>query len=274
MSQERGRLPRGASCHYTCCLHRVFGLFSPCLLLLAPLLLEAAGARAIMEEVYRAAYSKALRYEGEVQVFNRSGARSQKRWVVERKGRPGQSRLVIRFLEPAEVKGVALLITSEPGRAIEQWLYTPAIERARRVAPRSRGSRFYSTDLSFEDLEEGELDASDYIIEGEQDNFGGHSCWRILARPKRPSQYDRKIFWVSQSLYVIVRSDLSFDGQLVKRVVAEGHTRKQGVWTPSTIRVFNIKHGGRTVVTLHDVRYDLALPDSRFTLEALPLGAK
>lgn len=250
---------------------RPFGLLFA---LSAVAVLNADDARAIMDAVYRAAYSKPLRYEGVVNVFSRSGAQSHKRWVVERIGQPGRSRQVIRFLEPAEVKGVALLIVSQPGRASEQWLYTPAIERARRVAPRSRGSRFYSTDLSFEDIEEGDLDASEYRMERENDAWQGQACWCILARPRQASQYDRKLFWIAKSNYAVLRSDLFRDGLLVKRILTGGHAPKQGVWTPAAVEVQNLRHGGRTVVALEDVRYDLALPEARFTLEGLPLGTK
>ncbi len=237
-------------------------------------LLHAEDARSIMEQVYRAAYSRPTRYEGAVNVVSRSGASSHKRWVVERIGQPGRSRQVIRFLEPAEVKGVALLIVSEPGRSSEQWLYTPAVERARRVAPRSRGSRFYSTDLSFEDLEEGDLDSCDYRIESERETWQGQECWCILAQPKRPTQYDRKLFWIAKSNYAALRSDLFRDGELVKRIVTSGHTRKQGVWTPAAIEVQNLRQGGRTVVALENVRYDLPLPAARFTMEGLRMGTK
>jgi hypothetical protein len=148
------------------------------------------------------------------------------------------------------------------------------VERARRVAPRSRGSRFFATDLSFEDLEEGDLDSNDYRMEQERDHWRGRSCWRILAQPKQPSQYDRRLFWVDQLTSVILRADLFRDGRLVKRVLADGYSRKQEVWTPASIEVLNIQHGGRTVVELQNVHYDIALPDARFTIEALSVGTK
>ena len=73
--------------------------------------------------------------------------------VVERIGVPGEGKSVIRFTAPGEVKGVALLVINHPDRASDQWMWTPAIERDRRIALQDRSTRFFGTDFTFEDLE-------------------------------------------------------------------------------------------------------------------------
>jgi hypothetical protein len=64
---------------------------------------------------------------------------------------------VIRFTAPPEVKGVTLLIVNHPDRSSDQWMWTPAIERDRRIAMQDRSTRF-RPDFSFEDLEERDVD--------------------------------------------------------------------------------------------------------------------
>jgi hypothetical protein len=49
---------------------------------------------------------------------------------------------VLRFTAPAEVKGVALLVVNHPDRASDQWMWTPAINRERRIALQDRSQRF------------------------------------------------------------------------------------------------------------------------------------
>ena len=60
---------------------------------------------------------------------------TEKRWTFERIGSHGNSKSVLRFTAPAEVKGVALLIVNHPDRSSDQWMWTPAIERDRRCIP-------------------------------------------------------------------------------------------------------------------------------------------
>jgi hypothetical protein len=111
-------------------------------------------ARKIVEEAQRRTESKSQRYEGLLQVLDGKGKVADKRWLFTRLGSHGQSKAVLRFLAPAEVKGVALLIMNHPDRASDQWMWTPALQRERRIALQDRSTRFFGTDFSFEDLEE------------------------------------------------------------------------------------------------------------------------
>lgn len=237
-----------------------------------PSVAAAADARAIVEQVYRSTLSRPLRYEGLVEVFSPNGSVVEKRWLLERQGEPGQGKILIRFLAPPEVKGVALLILSQPRQDAEQWMYTPAMARVRRIAPQSRGSRFYATDLTFGDLEEGHTAGAEYTLEG-QESCGGDPCWRIAVRPRQRRYYDRSIHWISQTKNVILRTDHYLGSAVVKRILAQGYQQRQGVWTPARIEVLDLKRGGRTILTLQNVRYDVRLPAARFTPESLGGGS-
>lgn len=57
--------------------------------------------------------------------------------TLDLSGSAGQSKAVLRFTAPAEVKGVALLIHNHPDRASDQWMWTPAVARERRIASRT-----------------------------------------------------------------------------------------------------------------------------------------
>src|SRR4051812_32887516 len=83
----------------------------------------AAGetARQIVEEAQKRTDAKSQRYEGLLQVFDGKGKISDKRWNIDRLGSHGDSKAVLRFVAPAEVKGVALLVVNHPDRASDQW---------------------------------------------------------------------------------------------------------------------------------------------------------
>src|SRR4051812_10293015 len=141
-------------------------------------LVAADDARQIVEEVQTRSDSKSQRYEGLLQVFDGKGKISDKRWSFERLGAHGQSKAVLRFTAPAEVKGVALLVVNHADRASDQWMWTPAIERDRRIALQDRSTRFFGTDFSFEDLEERDVDQYDYTLAGDE-TVDGAACWKI-----------------------------------------------------------------------------------------------
>src|SRR5262249_23271293 len=144
---------------------------------------------------------------------------TEKRWTFERLGANGQSKAVIRFTAPAEVKGVALLIVNHPDRASDQWMWTPAIERDRRIALQDRSTRFFGTDFSFEDLEERDVSQYDYTLIGEE-AVDGVTCWKIQSVPKqsKSSQYTRTIVWIPKDNYAFARIDSFVKDDVVRRL--------------------------------------------------------
>src|SRR5438874_13748738 len=173
--------------------------------------------RQIVGEAQKRTNAKSQRYEGLLQVFDAKGKISDKRWTFDREGSHGQSKAVIRFTAPAEVKGVALLIVNHPERASDQWMWTPAIERDRRISLQDRSTRFFGTDFSFEDLEERDVDQYDYAMLGD-DAIDGAACWKIQAIPKqsKSSQYTKSIVWVRKDNYVFARLDFYIKDQVVR----------------------------------------------------------
>src|ERR1700686_104271 len=176
----------------------------------------AQDARQIVSESQDRTRSKSQRYEGTLEVIGASNKVSLKRWVYDRIGSYGASKVVLRFTAPPEVKGVALLIVNHPDRASDQWMWTPAIERDRRIALQDRSTRFFGTDFSFEDLEERDVNQFDYKLLGEEtgdDVF----CWKIEYRPKqsRASQYTLSITWIRQDNYLLAQTDAYVKDQVV-----------------------------------------------------------
>ena len=91
-------------------------------------------ARQIVAKSENRSRSKSQQYEGTLEVIGASNRVSIKRWEYRRIGSFGASKAILRFTAPAEVKGVALLIVNHTDRASDQWMWTPAIERDRRIA--------------------------------------------------------------------------------------------------------------------------------------------
>ncbi len=189
----------------------------------------ADNARQIVDEAQKRTEAKSQRYEGLLQVFDAKGKISDKRWTLERLGSHGQSKAVLRFTAPAEVKGVALLIVNHPDRASDQWMWTPAIERDRRIALQDRSTRFFGTDFSFEDLEERDVDQYEYALLGEE-AIDGAPCWKIQSTPReaKASQYTRSIVWMRKDNYAFARIENYVKDQVVRRLNYSEHPERPG----------------------------------------------
>jgi hypothetical protein len=239
-------------------------------LLLAALAASAQDARRIIEEVQRRSRTSSERYQGTLRVINARGRVTEKRWRYDRLGSHGSSKAVLRFTAPAEVRGVALLILNHPERSSDQWMWTPALQRERRIALQDRRTRFFGTDFSFEDLEERDVDQYDYRMEGEEVREGV-ACWRIEARPRESkiSQYERTLLWVRKDHYVYWRIENYTRGSLARRVTYADLENVQGIWTARTIEMADLRQGSRTILRLEKLAYNLPMKDDAFTLQAL-----
>jgi outer membrane lipoprotein-sorting protein len=233
-------------------------------------LVAADNARQIVEEAQRRTDAKSQRYEGLLQVFDAKGKVSDKRWTFDRLGSHGTSKAVLRFTAPAEVKGVALLVVNHPDRASDQWMWTPAIERERRIALQDRSTRFFGTDFSFEDLEERDVNQYEYTLAGEE-ALDGVACWKIQSTPKeaKSSQYTRSFVWIRKDNYAFARIENFIKDQVVRRLNYSDIQNVQGIWTARQLEMADLRRNSRTRLTLDKLEYNVPMKDDDFTLQAI-----
>jgi hypothetical protein len=230
-------------------------------------------ARQIMEEAQKRTEATSQHYEGLLQVVDAKGRISDKRWVYDRTGSHGRSKSVLTFVQPAEVKGVALLVVNYPDRASDQWMWTPAIQRERRIALQDRSTRFFGTDFSFEDLEERDTGQYDYDLAGE-DAIDGAACWKIESRPRKgkSSQYTSSFVWVRKDNYAFQRIENFIKDTVVRRLKYSRIENVQGIWTARILEMADLKRNSRTILTLDKLEYNVPMKDENFTLQALRRG--
>jgi hypothetical protein len=240
--------------------------------LLAAMLLavcaRAQDPRQIMEEVQRRQRSESQHYEGTLEVIGGGNRIATKRWVFDRLGSFGNSKAVLRFTAPPEVKGVGLLIVNHADRASDQWMWRPNIGREQRIALQDRSTRFFGTDFSFEDLEERDVGQFDFKLEGDE---GGE--WKLQTIPKKSSQYTHSFLWVKKDNYTIVKAESYNKKGLVRSIDYRDFEQVKGIWTARTIEVNDVTRNSRTILKYDKLEYNLPMKDADFTLDALRRGS-
>ncbi|HEY4363293.1 MAG TPA: outer membrane lipoprotein-sorting protein [Bryobacteraceae bacterium] len=221
-------------------------------------------AREIMKEVQHRQHSTSQRYEGTLEVTTGGSRVATKRWIYQRIGDFGNSKAILRFTAPPEVKGVGLLIVNHPDRASDQWMWRPAIGRDQRIALQDRSTRFFGTDFSFEDLEERDVDQYDYKLLGEE---GG--SWKIESRPRKSSQYTYSVFWIKKDNFTIGKIEAYNKKGLVRVIEYKDYELLKNIWTARTCEVLDVTRNSRTVLKYDKVDYNLPLKDDQFSIEAL-----
>ena len=239
-------------------------------LIFLPLVALAQDPRAIVQESQRRGRSNSQRYEGSLEVIAANGKTSRKSWTSQRLGSYGDSKSVIRFTAPAEVKGVALLVVNHPDRSSDQWMWTPSIGRDRRIALQDRSTRFFGTDFSFEDLEERDVDQYDYKLTGEEP-IDGAPCWRIESRPRqgKVSQYTLSRVWIRKDNYVPAQYENMVKDQVARRLHESDIRSVQNIWTACTLEMTDLRRNSRTILRIEKLAYNVPMQDDDFTVQAL-----
>jgi hypothetical protein len=233
---------------------------------------HAQDARKVMEAVYSQDNSKDTTWRARMETYDKQGKARSKKFVLRKLGGLGNSKTLVRFIEPAEVKGVGLLSLNQSGTSDRQWMYTPAIQRTRRIAPQERGRKFVGTDFTNEDMAERVLDDFSYKIVGQGEMIEGRKTYKIEARPTSPdkSQYSYLYLWVPVDVPHTVLGEM-YDkaGQRVRIYKASQLEKINNVWVAKRIEVETPPEGTRTVLLIEEVKFNTGLKEDLFTQQAL-----
>jgi hypothetical protein len=225
---------------------------------------DSRDPRQIIQEVQKRQQSDSQRYEGTLEVTSGGKQLATKRWVYRRIGSFGNSKAILRFTAPAEVKGVGLLVVNHPDRASDQWMWRPAIGRDQRIALQDRSTRFFGTDFSFEDLEERDVDQYDYKLLADEG-----ANWKIESRPRKSSQYEYSYFWIQKDRYTFVKIEAYNKKGLVRVIDYKNYVQIKGIWTARLTEVYDVMRKSRTILKYEQLEYNLPMKDDDFTLQAL-----
>ena len=211
---------------------------------------EEMTAREIMEEQKKILDVDSGEGTEEMLLVDKNG--NQERRLVKhyvKKMSNGMRHYLLVFLEPAEIKGTALLAFETSDREQNQWLYLPAQKKMQRISTRCKFQYFMGTDLTFEDLEPENVDNFNYkLIHTE--NVGRIKCHVIEAIPadkekKRRSGYARRRLWISCGDLNTLKVDF-YDRR--NRYFKTMTNEKLLVWRPRKSTVENLDKNHKTII--------------------------
>lgn len=176
----------------------------------------------------------------------------------------GASMRLVRFLSPADQKGIAVL--SLPGGEI--WLYLPAYKKAKRIASHVKNGAFAGTDFSYSDMEAKNYadihDVAYLRAEGQADVI------ELKPRPAAEAEYSRIVMTVDRASGVPTRIEYYDDkGLEYKRLVSRGIEKSGPYWIAREREMTNLRTGHRTLFSMSSIKFDTGIKDEEFTVRSL-----
>jgi outer membrane lipoprotein-sorting protein len=238
---------------------------------------SATDAAAVMTGVYQQDTSRDVTLRAALDVTDKDGRGVKKRFTIRRIGSFGNGKTLVRFTDPPDLRGVTLLSINQPGISDRQWIYTPATERVRAVAPRERSERFAGSDFTYEDIAERSLDDFTYQLLPAEDVIENHKTYKVEATPVSPerSQYKYIYYWVAQDVPCILHAEMyDQEGHKIRELHASGLRKESGIWGARRTEIRTVPDGTKSVLTIDEIHLNTGLDESLFTPDALERGSQ
>lgn len=172
---------------------------------------------------------------------------------------------IMRYLEPARVRGNAMLMTDFSDNI---WMYNQRTNRIRKLASHARKQKFEGSDFTYEDMGSGDTWKDDYITKlAGTDKQDGVNCFILEMTAKSKDQTYRKIIcYVGQDDFCPRRLDYYEDPAINhKSLILSNIQIIQGIPTPMKMTMKNHLESTETTMEYTEVTYDVNYPESFFS---------
>jgi outer membrane lipoprotein-sorting protein len=222
--------------------------------------------RDIIEKVINRETPETTEVRVRMVLVDKNGKEREREFFSYSKEYPEGRKSVMKFEKPADVKGMGFLQIQHKKGEDEQFLYMPELKRVRRLTGSARRGSFFGSDLSYEDLEERDVDEDNHkLIREEQ--YENQEVYVVESSPKNPesSQYSKVIQWIRKDNYIPVKVEFYKNEELIKELKVEKMDRIDGYWTVLKTVIKTLKTGHSTVVELKEIKNNKPIQDDVFT---------
>ncbi|GKT12094.1 MAG: hypothetical protein ISEC1_P1069 [Thiomicrorhabdus sp.] len=191
------------------------------------------------------------------------------------------SRSVIFFLEPSDVKDTAFLTYdyADSGRDDDQWLYLPELRQTKRIVSSDKSGSFMGSDFSYADMTSRALEDYSYKILKEAE-VRGEKVWIMETKPKTQKTidetgYTKSYMFIRQDNFMAVRAiHFLVDGKR-KYLDILSIEQIEGIWVATAMEM-KTKKGKVTLhstkITFDEIKFNQTFKDSFFTVRRIEKG--
>lgn len=185
----------------------------------------------------------------------------------------GLEKRIIKFIEPADVRGTAMLVVDNQISDDEMWIYLPALKRTRRIVSSEKGKSFMSSEFTNADMSSPAI--SDFENHHLQTS-GEKDVWIIESIPVNEDKedeygYSRKISYINMNNYHVEKMEFyNYDNELFKTILINSfHEMPGGKYMVSNMVADNLITGRKSQIVFSNIREQIEVGDSYFTVQNL-----
>jgi hypothetical protein len=185
----------------------------------------------------------------------------------------GLEKRMIRFVEPAEIKGTALLIVDNKASADEMWIYLPALKKTRRIVSSEKGKSFMSSEFSNSDMTSPPL--ADFTSR-HVSKSGSDGEWIIESKPVNENLADeygfsKKVTYINMVNYHLNKIEFyDFDNDVFKIITINGvFPFSDGKYMVREMIADNLSNNRKSEIIFNNISEGIKVDDSFFSIRNL-----
>lgn len=175
----------------------------------------------------------------------------------------GDQKFYVYFEAPADVRKMAFLVWKNANRDDDRWLWLPALNLVKRIAPGDKRTSFVGSDFFYEDVSGRALEEDVHtLVETTADHYV------IKNEPRDPDsvEFSHYTVWIDKDTYLPMKAEyVDKTGQLYRRVEALKVTDIDGFPTVVESRADDLVANTYTINRFDKVEYNIGLNERLFT---------
>ncbi len=213
---------------------------------------------------------------------NKRGREETRIALVHKLSDDAVRRTRVTFLEPKRSRDFAFLShdSLDDSGGDDRWMYIPVQRKVRRIPASERGSSFFGTDFSYEDIQSElkfDLDDWDFVYVEELPSADG--SWHRISGTPRSSRIARELGYggfravIDGNTWMPIEIEF-FDrrSRPLKTIEVRQYSNVSGIQTPLDVHASNHQTGHSTRFEFADIEYPDELPDQLFESRTLNRG--
>ncbi|MBN1306392.1 MAG: outer membrane lipoprotein-sorting protein [Chitinispirillaceae bacterium] len=211
-------------------------------------------------------------------IFDNKGNKRIRRFSSASKKYPdGVTKMIMRFLEPADVKGTGILTFDNETGDDDMWIYMPALRKTRRIVSAEKTKSFMGSEFSNADITSPNIDDYTYKLLGSE-NVRDLKCWKIETFPvnggiAQSSGYSKKIMWVAEKDNMARKTEYyDIDGELLKTLdirKVKLLDEKNGKYQAIDLTITNVQNNRKSEMKMDTIIFNPTVSDEFFTTRYL-----
>ena len=184
---------------------------------------------------------------------------------------------LIRFIEPADVKGTGLLTFDYNSKDDDLWVYIPTLRKVRRIVSSEKSKSFFGSEFTYADMSPPSPDDFDFKLLGEE-KVNGVLCYKVEWKPKNDdvaeeNGFSRRITFSGKDDFVVRKSVYyDLDGELFKELIVHEVKEldtKNHKFRFMNSEAINKQNGRRSTFVNEKIEFKPDVDDSYFTTRYL-----